>query len=268
MTAPARLPEPRRTPAHALADWLAGWWRVVHLGALTLALALSPASYRKGFRTSLARHVVLAVAPNLLGFAVLSALISLVLIRIVVVTAVSYGLSQYALEMVVRVLVMELIPLTAALYAALRCTIPNAVEMARMRSNGTLDALAAQGHDVLQRELLPRALAGMFAVVMMAALSAVMTLLLAYVSVYGFTVWGFDGYTRTVGRVFGPAVSLIFMLKIVLLSLAVSLIPLVTVVDGPIRRASARAGPEVAGLVRMLLAILVIEATALVGNYY
>jgi phospholipid/cholesterol/gamma-HCH transport system permease protein len=268
MTAPARQPEPRRTPALALIEWLAGWWRIVHLGALTLALAISPASYRRGFRTSLARHVVLAVAPNLLGFAVLSALISLVLIRIVVVTALSYGLSQYALEMVVRVLVMELIPLTAALYAALRCTIPNAVEMARMRANGTLDALAAQGHDVLQRELLPRALAGMFAVVMMAALSAVMTLLLAYVSVYGFTVWGFDATTRTVGRVFGPAVSLIFMLKIILLALAVSLIPLVTVVDGPIRRTRARAGPEVAGLVRMLLAILVIEAAALVGNYY
>ena len=43
----------------------------------------------------------------------LSALISLVLIRIVVVTALSYGLSQFAVQMVVRVLVLELIPTTA-----------------------------------------------------------------------------------------------------------------------------------------------------------
>ena len=256
------------SPAHALLAWLAGWWRVVHLGALTLALALSPSSWRRGVRTSLARHAVLAVAPNLAGFAVLSALISLVLIRIVVVTALSYGLSQYALEMVVRVLVMELIPLTAALYAALRCTLPNAVEIARMRASGTMDALAAQGHDTLQREVLPRVLAGMFAVMMMAAASCVLTLLLAYVSVYGFTVWGFEGYTRTVGRVFGPAVALIFGLKIVFLSLAVSIIPVVTVMDGPARRTATRTGPEVAGLVRMLLAILVIEAASLVGNYY
>ena len=42
-------------------------------------------------------------------FTLLAALVSLVLIRIVVVTAVSYGLSRYALEMVVRVLVLELI---------------------------------------------------------------------------------------------------------------------------------------------------------------
>ena len=41
-----------------------------------------------------------------------------------VVTALSYGLSRYALEMVVRVLVLELIPLSAALFAALRSRMP------------------------------------------------------------------------------------------------------------------------------------------------
>jgi phospholipid/cholesterol/gamma-HCH transport system permease protein len=45
-------------------------------------------------------------------------MVSLVVIHIVVVTAASYGLSQYALEMVVRVLVLELIPLVAALFVA------------------------------------------------------------------------------------------------------------------------------------------------------
>lgn len=50
----------------------------------------------------------------------MSTLLSLVLIRVVVVTALSYGLSQYALQMVVRVLVLELIPLSAAMFVALR----------------------------------------------------------------------------------------------------------------------------------------------------
>ena len=76
---------------------------------------------------------MLGTAPNLLWFCVLSALISLVIIRIVVVTALSYGLSGYALEMVVRVLVLELIPLTASLFVALRSTLPAGVEFAQRR---------------------------------------------------------------------------------------------------------------------------------------
>lgn len=45
------------------------------------------------------------VCRNLLWSSLLSALISLVIIRIILVTAVSYGLSQYALEMLIRVLI-------------------------------------------------------------------------------------------------------------------------------------------------------------------
>jgi len=113
---------------------LRGWWRIVHLGALLLALALSPSSHAPEQRRALARHVVLGTAPSLPWFTVLSALISLLVIRIVLVTALSYGLTQYALEMLVRVLVLELIPLTAALFAALRCTFPLAAELAALRA--------------------------------------------------------------------------------------------------------------------------------------
>src|SRR3990167_9147552 len=109
--------------------WAVAWWRILYLGAVVLVL--SPSSYGKGTRRALARHLYLDTAPVLLGFTVLAALISLVLTRIVVVTALSYGLSRYALEMVIRVLVLELIPLTAALFVAMRCTIPNGSQITR-----------------------------------------------------------------------------------------------------------------------------------------
>src|SRR2546429_7294701 len=89
--------------------WLAGWWRIVHFGAQLLVLTLSPSSYRRENRASMARHLYLDTAPILPWFTVLSALISLIIIRIVLVTSISYGLSQYALDLVVRVLVLELI---------------------------------------------------------------------------------------------------------------------------------------------------------------
>ena len=58
-------------------------------------------------------------------------LISLIVIRIVVVMTLSDGLTRYALEMVVGVRVLELIRLTAALFAAMRCRGPNAAKCCR-----------------------------------------------------------------------------------------------------------------------------------------
>lgn len=244
--------------------WLAGWWRIVFLGAQLLVLALSPASYRGARRAALARHVYLDTAPILPWFAVLSSLLSLVIIRIVIVTSVSYGLSQYALEMLVRVLVLELIPLAAAVFVALRVAVPNAAEIAALRAE--VHRLQRAGGQALRSEVLPRAVSGMFAVLLLAAVACVLTALLAYLSVYGFTAGGLAEYTRTFGRVFNPAVSLIFALKTLFFGLAVALVPIATVLQQ--RRAGRRTSSELQGLVRLFFALLVIEAASLVGNYY
>ncbi|MEP7058959.1 MAG: ABC transporter permease, partial [Caldimonas sp.] len=214
----------------AVARRLGDWWRVVHFGAQLLALALSPSSYGPRHRTALARHVYLDTAPNLVWFTLLSALISLVLIRIVVVTAYSYGLSQFAIQMVVRVLVLELIPTTAALFVALRCTIPRGAELAEMRdgastAQASAHRSAATGADPVRDQALPRVVGGIFAVWTLVAVSCVIALVVAYLVVYGFAVGGYAVYTRTVGQVFTPDVALIFVLKTLFLSLAVALIP-------------------------------------------
>jgi ABC-type transporter Mla maintaining outer membrane lipid asymmetry permease subunit MlaE len=122
--------------------WLAGWGRILFFGAALLVLAGSPSSYSRETRRALVHHVYSDTAPILAWFTTLAALLTVVITRIVVVTAASYGLSRYALEMVIRVLVIELIPLTAALFVALRCTIPNGVALAAMRRGGEFDALA------------------------------------------------------------------------------------------------------------------------------
>jgi phospholipid/cholesterol/gamma-HCH transport system permease protein len=262
------------SPQSALAElvglagrWLASWWQAVHLGVLLLVLALSPSSYGAADRRMLLRHLYLGTAPALAGFTVATTLISVVLIRIVIVTALSYGLSQYALEMVVRVLVLELIPLTAALFAALRCTIPNAAEIALLRLQGGW-ALEARGAiDPLRREVLPRVVAGVFCALMLAAVSCVVAFVVAYLSVYGLTLSGFPAYTHTVGHVFNPAMSLIFGLKILFFGLTVALMPIASVLDDT-ARGTSRTSAELQGLVRMFLVILLIEAASLVGNYY
>jgi phospholipid/cholesterol/gamma-HCH transport system permease protein len=186
-----------------------------------------------------------------------------------VVTSVSYGLSQYALEMVVRVLVLELIPLTAALFAALRCTIPQAAEVAALRAQGRFDTAAAPGGvaEAMHLELLPRVSAGVVCALLLAAVSCGVTLVLAYLSIYGFTSAGLPAYTRTVGHVFSPGIALVFGLKALTLSLAVALLPMASVLIDPARPRPGTSA-ELRGLVRMFFVILLIEGAALVGNYY
>ena len=248
-------------------QWVIEWWQLVHLGAVILVLTLSPSSYSRESRAVLGRHIYINTAPILVGFSLLCALVTVVLTRIVLVTALSYGLSQYALQVVIRVLVLELIPLTAAMFVALRCTIPDGAELTAMQSSGELDEMRRQGVEPIRRVVLPRVVAGIFSGITLAALSSVVALMVAYVAVYGFALSGLAGYTRLFGQVFTPAVTLIFVLKTIFFCLAVSLIPMASALYG-MRGASVRTSAEMRGLVRMFAVILLIEVASLIGNYY
>ncbi len=270
----AGLPAGPRPPT-PLGRWLAGWGRLAWLQAALLALALSPSSWQPRVREALARQLVLDTAPVLLGFTALAALLTLVITRIVVVTASSYGLSQYALEMVIRVLVLELLPLTACLFVALRTTIPSGAALARIRQahEPSLQARDAQGlpvPPVVLREALPRLVAGLFACVTLAALSCVVATVLAYLAVYGPSWAGLASFTRVFGRIFDGTVTLVLVLKTLCFALAVSVTPMASALQDAVARdpAGSRESAALQGLVRLFAVLLLLEALSLVGNYY
>jgi phospholipid/cholesterol/gamma-HCH transport system permease protein len=150
---------------------------------------------------------------------------------------------------------------------AVRYSIPRGSELYKTRTRGGFEALHSKGLDPIAQDLLPAVVAGMFAVLTLAAVSCVMSLVLAYVTVYGFTSAAFMGYTRTVGQVFNPVVTLIFGLKTLCFSLAVSLIPAgIALHDRP--RKLSRASVEMQGLIRMFAVLVLVEVASLVGNYY
>jgi len=248
----------------AVRRWMVAWWHIFYLGAVVMVLMASPSSYSRRTRWRMARQMYHNTAPILLGFTVLAALLCLVITRIVMVTAQSYGLTRYALEMLIRVLVLELIPLTAALFVAMRATIPAGARIAQMRESGHLQALRQRGGDPIRVELLPRIVAGVYASITLAALSCVVALVMAYIGVYGLNVAGVPAYTRMFGQVFTPQITLVFGLKTLFFSMAVALIPAGSALYGSAR---SQLG-ELGGLARMFAVLLLIEIVSLMGNYY
>ena len=251
----------------AILRYLRSWWYMFHLGAIALVTALSPSTYNRANRLTTARCIHASTWQVLPWFTVLSALISLVIIRIVMVTASSYGLSRYALEMVVRVLVLELIPLSAALFAALRSGMAfdaTALGLAR-RGLPTAD-VNAEALRRMRRDLVPQLFANAFSVLSLAMVSSTVVLLLAYLNVYGVSPFGLQDYTRTVGRVFDPAVTFGFVLKTVMFGLAVAVIPTAAILE--LQRYPRRLASSVQpGALRLLFVLLLIEGSSLALKY-
>ncbi|MDR2128806.1 MAG: ABC transporter permease [Burkholderiaceae bacterium] len=248
--------------------WVCGWWQIVVFSAELLVLAFSPACWHQSGRRAVLLQMYLASAPGLPGFTVLMALFNVVVIRIVVVTALSYGLSQYSLDAVVRVLVLELVPLAAALFIAVEYTIPGGSWLYKLRRDGGFARLRAQGIEPLAQEALPRVLAGMFAVLLLAAISCTLSLVLAYIAVHGF-VWSAVGrYSHAVGNIFNPVVTMIFGLKTFMFAATVALLPVANALRNVPRRAASRTSVELQGLVQMFVLLLLIEILSLIGNYY
>ena len=246
--------------------WVASWRRVFFFGALAVVMIWSKATWDRDNRALIARQIHITTWQILPWFTLLSALISLVLIRIVVVTAVNYGLSQFALEMVVRVLVLELIPLVAALFVTLRCALAVNPPVTGIHIPRNLDGLQADDTERIRDELVPRVIAYAFSVLTMAVVSSLVALVLAYLGVYGLSPWGLPGYTRTVGQVFDTAVTLGFLLKTLFFSLAVAVIPIAASLDAPSHYTDMATSVQ-PGTVRLFLALVLIEGLSLTVKY-
>src|SRR4030066_1650075 len=127
-----------------------------------------------------------------LGYALV---ISWLIITIILSTARDFGLTAFASEMTIRVLVLELLPFLTALFVALRSGSAINTEVALMQVNNELEALAHCKVPPMQFEFLPRLIGGVVSVVMLAALAGLLALLMGYLTTHGTSAAGFEPYT-------------------------------------------------------------------------
>ncbi|MEW5862404.1 MAG: ABC transporter permease [Pseudomonadota bacterium] len=231
-----------------------------------LVAAVSPSSYGAHARSVVVRQIWFTAGEILPGFVLFSALAAAVTTAIAIEAARDYGLSQYALELVMRALVLELAPLLTALFVALRSGAAIATEIALMKVAGDLERMQAEGRDPLAYEFAPRVAAAALSVVSLTVIACALTLAAAYLAVYGLSPWGFEPYTRAVGRVFGAPTLAGFALKCALFGAAVAAIPIGAALAADRRRRTAPIAVR-SGMVRLFVVLGLIEVAALAARY-
>jgi len=243
------------------------WRRLLRFGGFATVAALSPSAYGPPARALAARQIYLTAWKVLPAYLAFSALLSLVIIEIVHSTARAYGLAPYALELVLRVLILELIPLLTALFVALRSGAAIGAEIALMRVSGELEDDEEAGASPLHGELVPRIAAAALSVFSLTTLSIALALYLTYALFYGTSVSGFIVFTRVVGHVFDLQILIGFLLKCLFFGFAVAIIPLATGLEA--ERGEVRTVPVavLAGLMKLFLVIGLIEILSLVVKY-
>jgi len=243
------------------------WRRLFRFGGYATVAALSLSTYGPAARGVAVRQIYLTAWKALPGYLAFSALVSLVIIEIVHTTSSAYGVAPHALELVLRVLIPELVPLLTALFVALRSGAAIGSEIALMRVRGELERYEETGAIPLQEELVPRIAGAALSVFSLTTLSIALTLCLAYASFYGLSVSGFFAFTRVVANVFDMQILIGTLLKCLVFGLAVALIPLATGLEA--ERGEAHTAPPavLGGLMKLFLVIGLIEILSLVVKY-
>jgi phospholipid/cholesterol/gamma-HCH transport system permease protein len=243
------------------------WRRVLRFGGFAIVAALSPSTYSQQARELAVRQVYYTAWQVLPGYAAVTAALGLLLIEVVMVSARKYGVERFSIELVLSVLVLELVPLLTALFVALRSGAAIGAEIALMSVRGELADEEEAGASPLHVELVPRIAGAALGVASLTTLGCAVTTWLAYTVFYGFGSAGVAEFSRIVVGVFdGPELAL-FGLKCLLFGLAVAIIPAAAALEAQREVLASVPAAVLAGLLKLFLAIGVIEAVTLVVKY-
>ncbi len=252
--------------AAAAIAWFRGWGRAVRLAMIVAAAALSPSLYTPRLRATAVKQLYFTVWQVFLPFILFTTLLSVVVTEITIRLARDYGLSVYALELVMRVLTLELLPLLTALFVALRSGSAISTEIALMRISGDLQGMYDGGVDPIEREFLPRVLAAAISVLALTVMSGAITLAAAYFAMYGLSPWGFDEFTWAIGIVFTPVQLAGITLKTIGFGVAVAVIPIAAGLSAT-RDIKSAPVAVLGGMVRLFFALGLIEVASLAVKY-
>jgi phospholipid/cholesterol/gamma-HCH transport system permease protein len=244
------------------------WVALARFGGAALRDALSPSTYNSATREVVARQIYFTGWQILPWFTAFIAVLSLVVTQILSDAARSLGIFDYAFQLSLRALVLDIVPLLTALFVALRTGAAMATEVALMRIRNELGAMERMGLDPMRLELVPRVIGGTVSLLALTAASVGVSLLCAHLVVTGFEPWATHDADlhRVVADVLSPGALFALWAKVLAFGLAVTIIPIAESLNAP-RRVFHAPIAVLNGMVRLFFALMVIEVLVLALQY-
>jgi phospholipid/cholesterol/gamma-HCH transport system permease protein len=118
----------------------------------------------------------------------------------------------------------------------------------------------------MQFEFLPRILGGIASVIGLTVLGSVLTLFLAYFSIYGISAAGFEAFSNTISTVFSVGVLMGLGVKCVFFGLALTTLPMAAGLETP-KKLFMVPVSVLRGMMRVFLALVLIEVVSLALEY-
>jgi len=252
-------------PASAV-NWFRAWLHAALFGFACAAAALSPSSYTPQTRAIALRHIYFTAWQVLPGYLLFAGVLSVIVVHITVSATFEFGLSGYAVELVLRAMVLELLPLLTAFFVALRSGSAIGTEIALMRISGELDPAHAADAGPMQREFVPRVIASGIAVASLTILGCTTAVAVAYAAMFGFSPWGLEEYLQVIAHVFTLPALAGFLLKCTLFGFVVAVIPIAGGM-GATRDTKSAPLAVMGAMVRLFFALGVIEIASLAAAY-
>jgi phospholipid/cholesterol/gamma-HCH transport system permease protein len=248
--------------------WLNPWLNALRFAITAFVGVFSPSTYNKAMRQVVQKQIYFTAWQILFGFTFFAALFSFLIIEIVVTTARKYGLYEYSLELIVRILVLEIQPLMTALFVALRTGAAINTEVALMKIQNELYALQRMGIDPVRLELLPRVIGGTISVMVLTAVNTAVALWLTHLLIVDFHPWNLTSgdFTRIIGKVLDWQALMILWLKALAFGFAVTVIPISEGLSAEQKLYKAPVA-VLRGMVRLFFTLMLIEAVALAVVY-
>ncbi len=254
-----------RTGAKAVAWWNSVYSVLSFLGEAFATLAM-PATWNRATLDTIIKQIYFTAVQILHVYLIYVVVISWVIISITLSTARNVGLFDAATEMIIRVLVLELLPFLTALLIALRSGSAINTEVALMKVNNELDALAHCKVEPMRFEFLPRIAGGVASVLGLTIMGGVLTLLLAYLAIYGLSASGLYPFATTIASVFNMKVLLGLTVKCGFFGLAVTALPIAAGLETP-KKPFMVPVSVLRGMMRVFLALVLIEVLSLALKY-
>lgn len=189
-----------------------------------------------------------------------------VLIALIVHLALDYGLKDHIGSLIITLILNEFAPLITVLFVALRSGAAINTEIAVMKVSRELDTLQAFHIDIIEYLFLPRILAGMISLILLASLLSIIMLFSGYLYLLLFFETGLDLFIRTLMHAISIDDLILFFTKSLLFGFFVTLIPIYS----GLNTVMAYTGIPIAvlnGMVKLIIAIMSIEVILLLIQY-